>query len=60
MESQDIGNEEHGAVKRSIMNLVDLAGSERPGAVDLNTNLFLYFYELLTLVESSTLGDQSN
>ena len=31
MESQDIGNEENGAVKRSIMNLVDLAGSERPG-----------------------------
>ena len=31
LESQEIGNEEHGAVKRSIMNLVDLAGSERPG-----------------------------
>ena len=31
MESQDIGNEENGSVKRSIMNLVDLAGSERPG-----------------------------
>ena len=44
MESQDIGNEEHGAVKRSIMNLVDLAGSERPGAVDMNTWKYFIYY----------------
>jgi hypothetical protein len=40
MESQDLGAEENGAVRRSVLNLVDLAGSERPGKTGATASLF--------------------